>query len=77
MSTSTPNSSASARRVDRDDRVPGTPGTARHCMVAAIARLPRDRTASESARSASEMYEHSVQPSDPAHFQWRTDIGFT
>jgi len=24
----------------------------------------------------SETYEHPVQPSDPAHFRWRTDIRF-
>jgi predicted RNA-binding protein with PUA-like domain len=28
------------------------------------------------ATIVSETYEHPVQPSDPAHFRWRTDIRF-
>ncbi len=35
---------------------------------------PKDPGIYYVATIVSETYEHPVQPSDPAHFRWRTDI---
>jgi predicted RNA-binding protein with PUA-like domain len=37
---------------------------------------PKDPGIYYVATIVSETYEHPVQPSDPAHFRWRTDIRF-
>ena len=37
---------------------------------------PKDPGIYYAATIVSETYEHPVQPSDPAHFRWRTDIRF-
>ena len=37
---------------------------------------PKDPGIYYTATIVSETYEHPVQPSDPAHFRWRTDIRF-
>src|ERR1700730_14777355 len=37
---------------------------------------PKDLGVYYVATIVSQTYEHPVQPSDPAHFRWRTDIRF-
>src|SRR5262249_15568859 len=57
----------------------GPPGSGDRLAVVDRAGLqcvgPKDPGLSYVATIVSETYEHPVQPSGPAHFRWRTDIG--